>query len=315
MRRRRETSPRSRSAPSNSANSSSATHPSSTKSSSTVTVTQWTRRARLARSPPTPAPSSPLPHPPPVPLHFLLPATSPSSSPSIACPVAAKVRRCCLSALGRCITSHKALFLDDRYLKYLGWMVNNSSAAVRSTTLQQLVAIYQDSSDDVRALSPRTRACVPSRVSCDASARALSRRRVGGLIAHPRRAQLEGLKHFTSRFETRFVELTSDVDARVSADAVRLVHTLLQHKMLADPEEAMSCVLPLMSSNRTGALSRSRTGVRPTSTHPTVSSRLHPLTPPPLTPIRTPPSLSPPPPPTHPLPFPRPLKTRCNGGR
>ena len=143
-------------------------------------------------------------------------------------------------------------------------MVNNSSAAVRSTTLQQLVAIYQDSSDDVRALSPRTRACVPSRVSCDASARALSRRRVGGLIAHPRRAQLEGLKHFTSRFETRFVELTSDVDARVSADAVRLVHTLLQHKMLADPEEAMSCVLPLMSSNRTGALSRSRTGVRPT---------------------------------------------------
>ena len=305
MRRRRETSPRSRSAPSNSANSSSATHPSSTKSSSTVTVTQWTRRAGRARSPtPSLYPSSTSSSPPPLP-HLRLPSRVRSPQGPAVLPLGARPLH----------HVAQALFLYDRYLKYLGWMVNNSSAAVRSTTLQQLVAIYQDSSDDVRALSPRTRACVPSRVSCDASARALSRRRVGGLIAHPRRAQLEGLKHFTSRFETRFVELTSDVDARVSADAVRLVHTLLQHKMLADPEEAMSCVLPLMSSNRTGALSRSRTGVRPTSTHPTVSSRLHPLTPPPLTPIRTPPSLSPPPPPTHPLPFPRPLKTRCNGGR
>ena len=181
--------------------------------------------------------------------------------------------------------AHSTLKDKDLHAAKLREKQAAADARPAGTTLQQLVAIYQDSSDDVRALSPRTRACVPSRVSCDASARALSRRRVGGLIAHPRRAQLEGLKHFTSRFETRFVELTSDVDARVSADAVRLVHTLLQHKMLADPEEAMSCVLPLMSSNRTGALSRSRTGVRPTSTHPTVSSRLHPLTP--LTPHST----------------------------
>jgi len=37
------------------------------------------------------------------------------------------IRLCCAHGFGRCVVLHKATYFDDQYLKYFGWMCNDSS--------------------------------------------------------------------------------------------------------------------------------------------------------------------------------------------
>ena len=122
--------------------------------------------------------------------------------------VCEEIRVCCLSALGRCITTHRSHWLQDTYLKYAGWMLNDSASAdVRRTSLAQLTAVYKANRDD-----------------------------------------LEPLRNFTQRFESRIVEMTRDVDKHVGSYALQLVNLLHECDMLQDPSGAVAEALKLLGT-------------------------------------------------------------------
>ena len=62
------------------------------------------------------------------------------------------IRLCCAHGFGRCVVLHKATYFDDQYLKYFGWMCNDTSPLVRAVAIQQLVAIYKSAKDDLEPL-------------------------------------------------------------------------------------------------------------------------------------------------------------------
>lgn len=63
-----------------------------------------------------------------------------------------RLRSIAAHAFGRCVVLHKATYFDDQYLKYFGWMCNDSSPLVRAASIQQLVAIYKAAKDDLEPL-------------------------------------------------------------------------------------------------------------------------------------------------------------------
>ena len=104
---------------------------------------------------------------------------------------AEEVRASCLSALGRVMQLHPSMFLADTYLKYLGWSLSDMAAAVRAASLSQLSAVYT-------AHGAAEEIC-----------------RVDGKPV----SGAERLLNFTRRFESRFIEMTRDVDAKVAVEA------------------------------------------------------------------------------------------------
>ncbi|ONK61536.1 uncharacterized protein A4U43_C08F30980 [Asparagus officinalis] len=61
------------------------------------------------------------------------------------------IRMSCIRSLGIWILSYPSLFLQDLYLKYLGWTLNDKSAAVRKTSVLALQNLY-DVDDNVPLL-------------------------------------------------------------------------------------------------------------------------------------------------------------------
>ncbi|KAH7654259.1 cohesin complex subunit SA-1/2 protein [Dioscorea alata] len=53
------------------------------------------------------------------------------------------IRMSCIKSLGIWIVSYPTLFLQDLYLKYLGWTLNDKSAAVRKTSVLALQNLYE----------------------------------------------------------------------------------------------------------------------------------------------------------------------------
>ncbi|KAL2894271.1 Sister-chromatid cohesion protein 3 [Bienertia sinuspersici] len=53
------------------------------------------------------------------------------------------IRVSCIQSLGVWILSYPSLFLQDRYLKYLGWTLNDKSAAVRKASVAALQSLYE----------------------------------------------------------------------------------------------------------------------------------------------------------------------------
>ena len=56
--------------------------------------------------------------------------------------VAAPIRQLALESLGQWVCAMPGSFLDDSYLKYLGWSLSDKDAAVRNTALCALIDIY-----------------------------------------------------------------------------------------------------------------------------------------------------------------------------
>ncbi|GKB03784.1 sister-chromatid cohesion protein 3, partial [Tanacetum coccineum] len=65
------------------------------------------------------------------------------------------IRMSCIQSLGAWIVSYPSLFLQDLYLKYLGWTLNDKSAGVRKASILALQAVY-DVDDYVPSLGPFT---------------------------------------------------------------------------------------------------------------------------------------------------------------
>ncbi|KAJ0975649.1 hypothetical protein J5N97_017614 [Dioscorea zingiberensis] len=57
--------------------------------------------------------------------------------------VDADIRMSCIKSLGTWIVSYPSLFLQDLYLKYLGWTLNDKSAVVRKTSVLALQNLYE----------------------------------------------------------------------------------------------------------------------------------------------------------------------------
>ncbi|CAI9107978.1 OLC1v1007477C1 [Oldenlandia corymbosa var. corymbosa] len=53
------------------------------------------------------------------------------------------IRMSCIQSLGVWILSYPSLFLQDLYLKYLGWTLNDKSAGVRKASVQALQNLYE----------------------------------------------------------------------------------------------------------------------------------------------------------------------------
>ncbi|KAH9313099.1 hypothetical protein KI387_028134, partial [Taxus chinensis] len=63
-----------------------------------------------------------------------------------------EIRMACIKAIGSWIVSYPSLFLQDLYLKYLGWTLNDKNAAVRKTSILALQNLYEVD-DNVPSLS------------------------------------------------------------------------------------------------------------------------------------------------------------------
>nr|GEX62538.1 sister-chromatid cohesion protein 3 [Tanacetum cinerariifolium] len=61
------------------------------------------------------------------------------------------IRMSCIQSLGAWIVSYPSLFLQDLYLKYLGWTLNDKSAGVRKASILALQDVY-DVDDNVPSL-------------------------------------------------------------------------------------------------------------------------------------------------------------------
>ncbi|XP_027352441.1 sister-chromatid cohesion protein 3 isoform X2 [Abrus precatorius] len=53
------------------------------------------------------------------------------------------IRMSCIESLGAWILSYPSLFLQDLYLKYLGWTLNDKNAGVRKASIQALQNLYE----------------------------------------------------------------------------------------------------------------------------------------------------------------------------
>jgi hypothetical protein len=53
-----------------------------------------------------------------------------------------EIRQACISAMGSWIVSYPSLFLQDLYLKYIGWTLNDKNPAVRNSSIGALQALY-----------------------------------------------------------------------------------------------------------------------------------------------------------------------------
>lgn len=53
------------------------------------------------------------------------------------------IRMSCIESLGAWILSYPSLFLQDLYLKYLGWTLNDKNAGVRKTSIRALQNLYE----------------------------------------------------------------------------------------------------------------------------------------------------------------------------
>ncbi|XP_061366461.1 sister-chromatid cohesion protein 3 [Gastrolobium bilobum] len=53
------------------------------------------------------------------------------------------IRMSCIESLGAWILSYPSLFLQDLYLKYLGWTLNDKNAGVRKTSISALQNLYE----------------------------------------------------------------------------------------------------------------------------------------------------------------------------
>ncbi|CAL0326664.1 unnamed protein product [Lupinus luteus] len=61
------------------------------------------------------------------------------------------IRMSCIESLGLWVLSYPSLFLQDLYLKYLGWALNDRNAGVRKTSINALQNIYEPN-DNVPSL-------------------------------------------------------------------------------------------------------------------------------------------------------------------
>lgn len=114
------------------------------------------------------------------------------------------VRADALTYLGEWVAAYPSMFLENRYLKYLGWMLNDKQAPVRRRAVQAIERLYTQLPGD----------------------------------------QLSRMDEFMIRFRGRVSEMVRDVDVDVAADALSVLrHALLADQLTMDEVAAVRAAL------------------------------------------------------------------------
>ena len=150
-----------------------------------------------------------------------------------------EIRVSCVAALGRCMELLPVTFLGDTYLKYMGWMLNDRSPAVRGTVLTRLVATYKLHSRATDALSKFTARFEARTLAIAPSLRRLSLHTSDRLCS---------LSATLCPAQKRFLEMIADADKLVSVKAIKLVAALNNASMLEKvrwlPSPPAHCLRP-----------------------------------------------------------------------
>ena len=76
--------------------------------------------------------------------------------------VSEEIRLACLQTLGKCVVTQPVEYGTDQCVKYIGWMLNDKHALVRSGALQQLQLIYKTLSSEQVLAGLRTLHSAPN---------------------------------------------------------------------------------------------------------------------------------------------------------
>ncbi|KAL9183151.1 hypothetical protein ACHAXT_004938 [Thalassiosira profunda] len=125
------------------------------------------------------------------------------------------IRALCLASLSRYTLQRPDLFLTDKYLKYLGWMMHDKSPYVREAAFRGLLAPFEAVSD----------------------AAAGAARKPGDEHLMIEKIELGALEHVVAKFLGRICGAVEDPDAGVQGAAVRLMLQLLRGGFLDDVQD------------------------------------------------------------------------------
>mmetsp|Transcript_6243 Transcript_6243/g.9711 ORF Transcript_6243/g.9711 Transcript_6243/m.9711 type:complete len:1165 (-) Transcript_6243:426-3920(-) len=106
------------------------------------------------------------------------------------------IRSLCLESLGGWMLKFPRLFLQDSYLKYIGWCLNDKVVECRKAALESVLHVYEKNDED----------------------------------------SVKAMELFTQRFLKRFLELTQDTDVKVAATAINLMTGLLRSDVLGEDD-------------------------------------------------------------------------------
>lgn len=81
-----------------------------------------------------------------------------------------KIRAECVASLGYWILTYRQLFLEGQYLRYLGWVLSDTSAQTRGEVIKQLIKLFRDRNNRpaLRAFTERFRPRIVEMATADA---------------------------------------------------------------------------------------------------------------------------------------------------
>lgn len=81
-----------------------------------------------------------------------------------------KIRKECVSSLGYWILTYRQMFLEGQYLRYLGWVLSDTSAQTREQVIEQLIKMFKDRNNHpaLRAFTERFRSRIVEMATADA---------------------------------------------------------------------------------------------------------------------------------------------------
>lgn len=130
------------------------------------------------------------------------------------------IRMACIQSLGVWILAYPSLFLQDLYLKYLGWTLNDK---VSYLILEYLPNVYRSYSP---SMWKHLQYFFVILLVQNAGVRKVSVLALQNLYEVGDNVPTLGL--FTERFSNRMIELADDIDVSVAVCAIGLVKLLLR---------------------------------------------------------------------------------------
>lgn len=134
-----------------------------------------------------------------------------------------EIRMSCIRAIGSWIVSYPSLFLQDLYLKYIGWTLNDKVWGFVYVCI--FIACHRDL--DVSFMLLCDISAIPL-IMQNPAVRKTSITALQNLYEVDDNVPSLGL--FTERFCSRMIELADDIDIPVAVSAIGLLKHLLRYK-------------------------------------------------------------------------------------
>jgi cohesin complex subunit SA-1/2 len=130
-----------------------------------------------------------------------------------------EIRMACIRAIGSWIVSYPSLFLQDLYLKYIGWTLNDKVCLKINTYIPNICSGWMPFMSAIVFLvqNPAVRKT--------------------SIIALQKLYEVDdnvpSLSLFTERFCSRMIEMADDIDISVAVTAIGLLKHLLRYEIIS----------------------------------------------------------------------------------